>query len=125
MLTYLSGAPIEINPGVMAQPIINMDSFIGRKIKTNEDFMITIHIEPGKKYEYKGSGNDEDRFKDLLKFVQENKPVVKTKTINLKGQEIRIDDVIRTCGLYLYCSTMDNQYFAIDPKDLEKFKEIN
>jgi hypothetical protein len=46
------------------------------------------------------------------------------KEINIKSMDILIEDVIRTCGLYLFCKTEGNFTFAIRPEELEKFEVI-
>lgn len=51
-------------------------------------------------------------------------PVNQNKRRSIKGESIQVLDIIRDCGMYLYCQTKDNIQFAILPHDLELFEEI-
>lgn len=94
MNTYLSDKKIT-QDNITIQQVLNIDEAIGKTIKTKEDFIVV------------GDSNESGFEK-----------------INIKEKIVKIEDVIRTSGLYLYCRTTENFTFALSPDELEKFEEV-
>lgn len=97
-MNTLLGKKIETKQGFVLQQVGNLDRYIGKTIKINKDFLVTVEDKTSEKG---------------------------YSPLNLKDKDIVVEDVIRDCGLYLFCKTSDNQYFALAPHDLEDFEEVN
>jgi len=98
MKTYL-GEKVGTVGGFSIQKVLYIEECVGKRIKTSKDYIVDVHT----------NGT----------LSKEN-----THEANLKDEVLIVEDIVRSCGLYLYCRTEDNRTLCINPEDLEIFEEV-